>query len=204
MKIITISREFGSGGRELGKRLAEKHGIPCYDREIIDMVAERQSLDKNYVEHISEKDIHMFYPMTIAHRFMMPNLAAQQPLMVAVAQHKLIKQLAERGDCIIVGRNADVICKEMNPMKIFVYADNYSKIERCKSRAKENEYLTDKEILRNMKQIDKDRAAYHNMCTDEEWGNKNSYHLCINTSGMEIKALIPSVSEYVRIWFDKE
>lgn len=89
-------------------------------------------------------------------------------------------------------------------MKIFVYADERSKLKRCKNRAKENEHLTDKEILRNMKQIDKDRAAYHNMCSDEEWGNKNSYHLCINTSGMEIKALIPSVSEYVRVWFDKE
>lgn len=204
MKIITISREFGSGGRELGKRLSEELAIPCYDHEIIDMVAERQSLDRNYVEHISENDIRMFYPMTIAHRFMMPNLTTRQPLMVAAAQNELIKQLAERGDCVIIGRNADVICKEMNPMKIFVYADTNSKIERCKNRATESEQLTDKEILRKMKQIDKDRAAYHNMCTDEEWGNKSYYTLCINTSGMEIKTLIPPISEFVRIWFEKE
>lgn len=69
-KIITISREFGSGGRELGKRLAEGLHIPCYDHEIIDMVVERYGFDKKRVAHVSEKDIRVYYPSTIAHRFM--------------------------------------------------------------------------------------------------------------------------------------
>lgn len=80
MKIITISREFGSGGREIGKRLADALGVPCYDHEIIDMVAEQHGFDKNYVAHISEKDIRVFYPSTIAHRFMAHQPAAQQPI----------------------------------------------------------------------------------------------------------------------------
>lgn len=93
MNIITISREFGSGGRELGKRLADYLGVPCYDHEIIDMVAEKLDLDKNYVHHISEKDVRVFYPSTIAHRFIAPVPVAQESVKVTLAQHDLIRRL---------------------------------------------------------------------------------------------------------------
>lgn len=159
MKIITISREFGSGGRELGKRLADVLGVPCYDHEIIDMVAEKHGFDKNYVSHISEKDIRMFYPSTIGTRF-------------------------------------------MNPLNMFVYADRPSKLQRCKDRADKNEHISEKEIFCRMKQIDKERAAYRKLFTDEKWGRKEFYHLCINTSGKKIKMLIPAVAAYVNAWFE--
>lgn len=204
MKIITISREFGSGGRELGKRLADALGIPCYDHEIIEMVAKQHGFDKNYVAHISEKDIRVFYPSTIGHRFMAPNHAEQQPIKVTVAQHEIIKQIAGQGDCVIVGRCADVICQEMNPLNIFVYANQVSKLARCKSRADENEHFSEKEMIRKMKQIDKERAAYRELFTEDTWGRKESYHLCINTSEKEIKTLIPAIAEYVKIWFDQK
>ena len=103
MKIITISREFGSGGRELGKRLADRMNIPCYDHEIIDMVAEKHGFDKNYVAHISEKDIRNFYQSTIGHRFMIyQQPMVHQPIKVALAEHEIIHQLAKQGDCVIV------------------------------------------------------------------------------------------------------
>lgn len=133
MKIITISREFGSGGRELGKRLSDALGIPCYDHEIIDMVAEKHGLDKNYVAHVSEKDIRIFYPSTIGHRFLTNQSALQQPVKIAVAQQEMMRQLASQGDCVIVGRCADVLCREMNPFNIFVYADRLSKLQRCEN-----------------------------------------------------------------------
>lgn len=201
MRIITISREFGSGGRELGKRLADALGIPCYDHEIIDMVAEKHGFDKNHVAHISEKDIRVFYPTTIAHRLVVPHPITQQSISITLAEHELIKELANEGDCVIVGRCADIILRDMNPMNIFVYADRQSKLKRCKNRAEENEHFAEKEILRKMKQIDKERAAYRSLFTEEDWGRKESYHLCINTSDKEIKALIPAVTEYVRLWF---
>lgn len=204
MKIITISREFGSGGRELGKRLADELGIPCYDHEIIDMVAEKYGYDKNYVTHVSEKDIRVFYPSTIGHRFMAPHQVEQQPVKVTVAQHEIIKQLAGQGDCVVVGRCADVVCRDMNPLNIFVYADQKSKLARCKSRAEEKENFSEKEMIRKMKQIDKERAAYRELFTEETWGKKESYHLCINTSGKEIKTLIPAIAEYAKIWFDQK
>lgn len=201
MRIITISREFGSGGRELGKRLADALGIPCYDHEIIDMVAEKYELDKNYVSHVSEKDIRVFYPSTIGHRFVTNSPAFQQPVKIAAAQHEMIRQLALQGDCVIVGRCADVLCQDLNPLNIFVYADRLSKLQRCENRADENEHFTEKEMFRKMKQIDKERAAYRELFTEEKWGKKESYHLCINTSGKEIKTLVPAVAAYVNVWF---
>ncbi|MGN1089359.1 MAG: AAA family ATPase [Huintestinicola sp.] len=204
MRIITVSREFGSGGRELGKRLAEVLGVPCYDHEIIDMVAEKCGYDKNYVAHVSEKDIRTFYPSTIGHRFLAPHPTAQQPLKIAAEQHSIIRQLAEKSDCVIVGRGADIILRDMDTLNIFVYADKESKLARCRERADENEKLSDKEILRNMKQIDKKRMNYHDLLSETKWGDKGSYHLCINTSGREIKSLIPGLAEYARNWFGKD
>ena len=112
MRIITISREFGSGGRELGKRLADALHIPCYDHEIIEMVAQRAGLDAAFVAHVSERDIRMFYPATIAHRLLSPQPAMQQPVSVAAAEQALLKTLASEGDCVIVGRCADVVLCE--------------------------------------------------------------------------------------------
>ncbi len=200
MKIVTISREFGSGGRELGKRLADALGVPCYDHEIIEMVAEKCGFDKKYVSHISEKDIRVFYPSTVGNRFM-NSPAIQQPVKIVAAQHEIVRQLARQGDCVIVGRCADVLCQDMRPLNMFVYADRLSKLRRCEDRADENEQISEKEIYRRMKQIDKERAAYRKLFTDEKWGRKEFYHLCINTSGKEIKALIPAVAAYVNVWF---
>lgn len=203
MKIITISREFGSGGRELGKRLSEALRIPCYDHEIIDMVAEQHGFDKDYVAKISEKDIRIFYPSTIAHRFISPHPVIQQKLQIVNEEHNIIKQLALQGDCAIVGRCA-VELSEMNPLNIFVYANQQSKVERCKQRAKKNEHFSEKELLKKIKQIDKERAAYRELFTESGWGKKESYHLCINTSGKEIKKLIPAIAEYVQLWYGQE
>ena len=201
MRIITISREFGSGGRELGKRLADALEIPCYDHEIIDMVAEQHGFDKDYVAHISEKDIRTFYPSTIAHRFSITQHTAGQPIKIAIAEHEIIRQLAQIGDCVIVGRCADVVCRDMNPLNIFVYADRISKLRRCEERADKEEHFSEKEMLRKMKQIDKVRAGYRGLFIEDEWGKKESYHLCVNTSGKEVKTLIPALAQYVRDWF---
>ena len=113
MKIITISREFGSGGRELGKRLAEELGIHCYDHEIIELIAKEHGFDERYVANISEKCIEAAYPMTIGHRFAMPPVQIMdQGFQVAAAQQQIIENFAKQGDCVIVGRCADVILKD--------------------------------------------------------------------------------------------
>ena len=120
-----------------------------------------------------------------------------------ITEHEIIKQLAKQKDCVIVGRCADVILQEMNPMNIFVYADRASKLRRCQERSNDNEHFSEKDLVRMMKQIDKERAAYRSMFTEKDWGDKKFYHLCINTSGREIKRLIPAVAEYVKQWYDE-
>lgn len=203
MNIITISREFGSGGRELGKRLADYLNIPCYDHEIIDMAAEKYGIDKRYAAHLSEKDVRVFYPSTIAHRFM-TSVQPAQSVQIALAQHEIIRALAQQGDCVIVGRCADVVCRDFHPLNIFVYADTLTKLARCQIRASQNEQLSEKDMLRRMKQIDKDRAAYRELFTESAWGRKETYHLCINTSSREIKALVPGIGEYAKLWFEQK
>ncbi len=201
-KIITISREFSSGGRELGKRLADELGIPCYDRQIIDMVAEKQGLDKDYVANMSEKDIKVFYNSTIGRGFSSYNFGINQSLQIASAEHNLIKELASKGDCVIIGRAADVVLKEFNPLNLFVYADLDSKIKRCKERNDEKTELSDRKIKNMCRDIDRCRANYREIFSDTKWGHRESYHLCINTSGKEIKNLIPALASYVNNWFE--
>lgn len=197
MSIITISREFGSGGRELGKRLADALGIPCYDGQIIEMVAQKENLDKNYVASRSENEIKMFYPSTIARGFSRYNYAMLQSVQIMASEQELILKLAEEGDCVIVGRAADIILAHKKPFRIFVCADEQSKLERCRARAEENEKLSDKDILRKCREIDKRRAAHRKMFTEKVWGYAAGYDLCINTSGKEIKELIDPIVAYI-------
>lgn len=204
MKIITISREFGSGGRELGKRLADELGIPCYDNEIIEMIAKENGFDEQYVANVSEKSIEAAYPMTIGHRFAIPPMQLMdQSIRVAAAQRQIIENFAKQSDCVIVGRCADVILADMAPLNLFVYADMPSKVQRCRDRAPEGEDLTNSELERMIRQIDKQRAQHHTMYSDTRWGAKEGYHLCVNTSGKEIKQLIPALAQYVRAWFEQ-
>lgn len=205
MRIITISREFGSGGRELGKRLAEELGIPCYDHEIIEMIAKENGFDERYVANISEKSIEAAYPLTIGHRFAMPPLPMMdQPIRVAAAQRQIIENFAQKSDCVIVGRSAEAILEDMHPLNLFVYADMESRVQRCVDRAPKGEDLTRPELERMIRQIDKQRRQYHQMYSDRRWGDKEGYHLCINTSNREIKDLIPALASYVRAWFGEE
>ena len=201
-KIITISREFGSGGRELGKRLADALGVPCYDYQIVEMVAEKQGLDKNYVESAAERDVRAFYPTTVGVRFSNSTFFINQSVELFTEQTKVIRELASRGDCVIVGRCADVLLDNENPLNIFVYANKESKIKRCRERAKPGESLTDKEIEKKMKEIDKGRADLRKMLADTAWGDKAGYHLLVNTSGKEIKSLVPGLAEYVKGYFE--
>ncbi len=201
-RIITISREFGSGGRELGKRLADALGIPCYDHQIIEMVAQKHGVTKDYVSHLSETDMRTFYPTTIGRGFVAPNYALQQSIDINQAHNQIMRELAESGDCVIVGRCADVVLGDLSPFCILVYADMESKLRRCMAHRHGDEHLTERQMLRKIRQIGKRRRAYRLSATGKKWGHKESYHLCVNTSGKEIKSLIPGLVAYVNAWFE--
>lgn len=200
MNIITVSREFGSGGREIGKRLADVLDIAYYDKEIISAIAERSGLDERYVESISEKWIRA-YPLTFGRTFSLHTAVQNTNTKILVAQQQILKELADKGDCVIVGRCADVILRERDPFNLFIYANMASKIRRCHERALAEGKFSDHEIEKTIKRIDRERAKYRELFSDVKWDAKEGYHLCINTSDIEIKSLIPFVAEYTKIWF---
>lgn len=202
MKIITISREFGSGGRELGKRLADELGFAYIDREIVTEIAKNAKLDEGYVDSVLEKgawNIPITYSSTMTH----VNTINHPATSIIHEQQKIITELASKGDCVIVGRNADIILESQNPLKIFVHADIDSKVKRCLERADESEKLTEKQLKRKIKQVDKGRYNRHAILSHIPWGDKRGYHLCVNTTDIKIKSLVPSVAEFARAWFDK-
>lgn len=201
MGIITISREFGSGGRELGKRLADEMGYAYYDREIVTAIAEKNKLDEHYVEYALEggalRNIPVHFGRTFSYS---PTFMASETQLFS-EQNQLIRELASKGNCVIVGRAADVILREYHPFNLFVYADMPSKIQRCQTRAEAGENLNERDMERKIKKIDADRRRYHGIISDVAWGDKQGYHLCINTTGQQIKLLIPTVAQYIRLWF---
>ncbi len=199
--LITIGREFGSGGREVGKRLADELQIAYYDKEIITEIAKNSMLDEGYVEHVLENGMPSGIFLTFGQTFSSTALIGMHPATEVLAlQRKVIRKLAKQ-DCIIVGRCADVILQDKNPFKIFVYADEKSKLKRCREYMDQSEAYTDKQLLKKMKKIDKSRKKLHGLFLGGEWGNREEYNLCVNTSGTVIKEIVPCVADYVRHWF---
>ncbi len=204
MKIITISREFGSGGRELGKRLADALDIAYFDREIIEEIAKKTSLDAEYIERTLDAGISAgAFPITYSRTFSLPHSVNTTASLLA-QQHKIVHSLAARGDCVIVGRSADALLEEYHPIRLFVYADMPSKVARCRGRANESENaLTDRDYEKKCRQIDRARAANHDFISALKWGDMHGYDLCINTSGVTIKDIVPQIAAYIRAWFEE-
>lgn len=198
--IITISREFGSGGREIGKRLADELGLAYYDGEIITLIAKETGMSEEYIQNISEKGV---YPYTyqFAKSFLNSSPVQNSQIQVLVKQNEIIKKIASKGNCVIVGRAANVILKGEDTIDLFIYADMKSKIARCKQKADENENLSEKELEKKIIEVSKNREKFHNIVSNEEWGKKENYDLCINTSGVDIKSIITPLKMYIENWF---
>lgn len=200
MNIITISREFGSGGREIGKRLADALGYAYYDREIEAGIAKQMKLDEKYVAHYLENIAVLNASLHFGNSMASTYVLHQQMELLSEKQ-QVLKKLASISNCVIVGRAADIVLAEYNPFKIFVYADMEHKIQRCQKYAEVEKELTPKEIEHEIKRIDSNRSQYHSLFMDMKWGDKTNYHLCINTSKLEIKKVVPHIAGYIIAWF---
>lgn len=193
-QIITIGREFGSGGRELGKRLSELLGYAYYDREIVRAIAQRSELAESYVDMVLENGVCAYYPITVANTFS----AVYDPLSmmsssIYAAQTEILKELAGKSNCVIVGRCADHVLAEYRPLRIFVYASRESKLARCREKDG-GDWVSDRELERRIRAVDKARSQYYRSCTGCVWGDKANYDLCINTSGVELRPLAAAVA----------
>ncbi len=202
MRIITVSREFGSGGRELGKRLADHLGYHYFDREIVTAIAQKTALDETYVETVLEKGLFKTMPITFGHTFSYLPSIPYDGSNLFTEQQKVIRELAAHGDCVMLGRNADMILENEHPFKLFIYADMDAKIRRCRQRAPDGEHLTEREMEKQIRRIDKARANYHDLLADTAWGDKSSYHLCVNTTGVPLETLVPAIANYAKAWFE--
>lgn len=195
-RIITIGREFGSGGREFGRRLAEALGFAYYDQEIISEISKRTSLSEQYVQAIVERRPSFSFPIHIGQSFYaLGNPAFEQTMTVYQEQARIITEMAAKSDCVIVGRCADHILKEYMPFRIFVYADMESKIKRCREKGPEDEKLSDKELRQKISGIDKKRSKYYEFYTGHWWGDKLNFDLCINTTQTVIKEMVPVIAK---------
>lgn len=195
-KIITVGREFGSGGRELGKRLADLLGYAYYDKEIMDEIAKRTKLSENYVHQIVEQQAGIYLPITVGKTLHTPgtDYMLKQFTSVYTEQINVLREMAERSDCVIVGRCGDYILRDYNPFRLFVYADMEAKLARCREKATEQEHMSDRELLRNIRRIDRNRAKYYRYYTGRKWGDPTNYDICVNTSSTPIKEIAHALS----------
>ena len=203
MRIITVSRQFSSGGRELAKRMADALGFDYYDKEIIAEISKTTSLDEEFVENALTNGYRAI-PLHFARSFSFA-YASTGKSQLLVEEKRVIDAIAKKGrDFIIVGRNADLLLKDYAPLNIFVCADLESKIQRCIDKALIGENPTRKEIERHIKEIDKSRASTRAILSDSKWGDCVNYHLTINTTGWKIKELTPIISMLARLYFGED
>ena len=195
-KIITVGRQFGSGGRELAKRLADRLQIAYYDHEILLEISRRTSLAEEYVRQIVEHKPSLRYPITIGHTLHAPypDYILEQQNAIYAEQTDVIREMAEKSDCVIVGRCADYILRDQKPFKLFVSADIGARVERCRRNAKENEHLSDKALRQQILKVDKGRSRYYHNYTGQKWGERENYDLCINTTHLDIKQTVEALA----------
>lgn len=194
-KVITIGREFGSGGREIGRRLAEELGYAYYDNEVITQIVKETSLSEEYIKDVMEAKPQRLFPIRVGTTFSLDDdYSIKQMQDIYAAQTRVIKEMAHRSNCVIVGRCADYILeneKGIQLFRIFVYADIEARVKRCFDRAPEGEHYTEKEMIKQITRIDKSRASYYNNYTLRKWGDKEFYDFCVNTTGVDIEAMVP-------------
>lgn len=186
-RIVTISREFGSGGRTIGKAVAEKLGIPCYDAELIEKLSRESGFAKEYVRQISEY-MPGGYPESL---FSTRTLGPTNEDILWDSQNKVILEIAEKGPCVIVGRCADYILRDKaDCLKVFIHADIAFRVERIVKVYGER----DQSPEQRLREKDKRRAAYYRFYTDMKWGDAHNYHIALDSGALGIERCAEIIS----------
>ena len=200
--IITISREFGTGGHEVGRKLADKLGINFYDDELINIAAEKMGFNENYVRD-NEESIPDF---SFSGMFSGVSTYTASPAdQIQENQFDLIRELAAKESCVIVGRAADYILRE-DPccVSVFVFAPMEARIKRlAKDTTHYKAYLpeenyTEDQLLKAVKYIDKQRRKFYEFYTENQWGERDVYDLLINTERTGIDGAVDIIETYIK------
>lgn len=201
-QIITISREFGSGGRLIGKRLAENLGIPYYDKELLNRIAEESGFSREMMEEAEMRaKSSFFYSLSSAFgtgESGPDSLSLNERFFLA--QFDTIKKIAEEGSCVIVGRCADYVLRgEPGATNIFVYAETQDKIRR----AVEEYGVPEKDVKKIMNDTDKARANYYNYHTGRKWGLPVNYNLSFDSGYISIENAVKLIQQYLELKLDR-
>ncbi|MBQ7248393.1 MAG: cytidylate kinase-like family protein [Lachnospiraceae bacterium] len=198
-KVITIGREYGSGGHDIGRMLAERLGVKCYDKELITLAAKKSGLCEEVMETHDESPVSsFFYSLVMDVRSIGPSMAGfmDTPLhqKVFLAQFETIQHLAKEESCVIVGRCADYALHDYpNVTSVFVTADVTDKVDYC---CRLNNMTKDKALDFIAKQ-DKKRADYYNYFSNKQWGAAATYDLCINSSRTGYEGAVELILDFI-------
>lgn len=188
-RIITISRQFGSGGRTVGKEVAAKLGIPCYDADLIDKISEQSGFTKEYVAERGEYGVSSNWFERAFNDRDRNGHSFQDDLWRV--QQQVILDLAQKGSCIIVGRCADYILRDKaDCLRVFIHADIPSRARRIVEQYGEGSDTPEKRL----KDKDKRRAAYYQFYTDMKWGAVGNYHITLNSGLLGIEKCVEIIA----------
>lgn len=197
-KIIAIERQYASGGRSIGKKVARELGIPYYGREVLEMAAERNGQTADYIEHLEETASNsMFYALMTAY-----NRAAHGEVDVLspedtllLTETEIINELASEGPCVLIGRSAGCILKDRKDvLRVFIYADDEARIERAVNQYGHDE----KEALSVLRKFDKRRANFYNVNYNLKWEDKAGYHICLDSGKLGIDNCVRILLEMMK------
>lgn len=197
--IITIARQYGSGGHDIGKKLSEELKIPFYDKELLERAAKDSGFCQEIFENYDEKPTNSFLYSLVMDTYSMGYSTAafaEMPLnhKIFLAQFNAIKDIAKEGPCVIVGRCADYALADFpNVVNVYLYADMQSRIARIARRHD----VTDSKAKDLIQKTDKSRASYYNYYTNKKWGEATGYDLCLNTASLGIDGTIHMIREFV-------
>ena len=200
--IITIGREFGSYGLDIGKRVAEELGLKLYDKDMLKRAAKESGLCEEIFETHDERPTNSFLYSLVMDTYSLGYASsgyADMPLnhKVFLAQFDTIKKIAEEGPCVIVGRCADYALEDFdNVISIFIHADLDKRISRISRLHNMTPSKAKDMIVKN----DKKRASYYNYYTNKEWGAAKSYDLCLDSSKLGVEGTVKAILEYVKLY----
>lgn len=199
--VITIGRQFGSGGREIGRKLAEELGVPFYDKQLLIQAAKDSGMAPEVLENYDEAPTNsLLYSLSMG-AYSMGNIGAASfnlPLnhKVFLAQFDTIKRLADEGGCVIVGRCADyALMKHPHRVSVFVYAD----IKKRVDRVAKYENISPKEAEERLAKADKKRASYYNFFSNKKWGAAESYHLCLDSGAIGVDNAVKLILDFAQM-----
>lgn len=196
-RVITIGREFGSGGREIGIKLAERLEIPFYDKELITLAAEAGGLDPELIAR-NEEGAHRVNDKGLGRtQFFSFSYKPTFSDAIYFQQCKVIKEIASQGPCVIVGRCADYVLKDLNSINVFIAASMPYKIARKRKVAVEKAGYTDAQMEKYITGINNARADYYHHYTGQKWGVSSTYHLCVHSDLVDVDGAVETIMAYL-------